>query len=158
MFDAPMGGDARLRLTHKRIQTRHVGGSAVNLKVLLSVAAAYMLLVGMGMMFVPHQFGIGAVPAEASPALIAFLRIFGGPCLGIAALNWAARDAEPSSALNAIILGNMVGFAFVAASDVSGVVSGDARPIAKVFLVIHLAMAVAFGLQWRARDRARGYG
>jgi hypothetical protein len=125
----------------------------MNLKALLSIAAAYMTLVGIGMMFVPHQFGVGAVPADASPALIAFLRIFGGPCLGIAALDWAARDAEPSSARNAIILGNLVGFAFVAASDVSGVVSGGARPIAKLFLVIHLALAVAFALQWRARDR-----
>jgi hypothetical protein len=125
----------------------------MKLNVLLPIAAAYMALVGIGMMFVPHQFGIGAVPADASPALIAFLRIFGGPCLGIAVLNWVARDAEPSSARNAIILGNLVGFAGVAASDVAGVFSGAARPIAKLFLVIHLAMAVAFALQWRARDR-----
>ena len=126
----------------------------MKLKVLLSIAAAYMALVGVGMMFVPQQFGIGAVPADASPALIAFLRIFGGPCLGIAVLNWVARDAEPSSARNAIVLGNLVGFASVAASDVSGVFSGSARPIAKLFLVIHLAMAAGFALQWRARDRA----
>src|SRR5215207_6429900 len=72
-----------------------------------------MALVGIGLMFVPHQFGIGAVPADASPALIAFLRIFGGPCIGIAVLNWVARDAEPSSARNAIILGNLVGLACV---------------------------------------------
>ena len=125
----------------------------MNLKVVLSIAAAYMALVGIGMMFVPHQFGIGAVPADASPALIAFLRIFGGPCLGIAVLNWVARDAEPSSARDAIILGNLVGFGCVAASDVVGVFSGGARPIAKLFLVIHLSMAIAFALQWRARNR-----
>jgi hypothetical protein len=125
----------------------------MKLRVLLSIAAAYMALVGVGMMFVPHLFGIGAVPADASPALIAFLRIFGGPCIGIAVLDWVARDAEPSSARNAIILGNLVGFACVAASDVSGVFSGGARPVAKVFLVIHLAMAIAFALQWRARER-----
>ena len=56
----------------------------MKLKVLLSIAAAYMALVGVGMMVVPQQFGIGAVPADASPALIAFLRIFGGPSIGIA--------------------------------------------------------------------------
>lgn len=126
----------------------------MKLKVLLSIAAAYMALVGIGMIFVPRQFGIGAVPADASPALIAFLRIFGGPCIGIAVLNWVARDAEPSSARNAIIFGNMVGFSCVAASDIWGVFSGSARPIAKLFLVIHLAMAIAFALQWRARDHA----
>ena len=126
----------------------------MKLRVLLSIAAVYMALVGLGMIFVPRQFGIGAVPADASPALIAFLRIFGGPCIGIAVLNWVARDAEPSRALNAIILGNVVGFSCVAASDIWGVFSGSARPIAKLFLVIHLAMAIAFTLQWRARDHA----
>ena len=106
------------------------------------------------MMFVPHQFGIGAVPVDASPELIHFLRIFGGPCVGIAALNWMARDAEPSSTRNAIVLGNMVGFACVTAVDVWGVFASGARPIAKLFLVIHLSMAIAFALLWGARDRA----
>jgi hypothetical protein len=125
----------------------------VKLKLLLSIASVYMALVGIAMIFVPRQFGVGAVPADASSELIAFLRIFGGPCLGIAVLNWVARDAEPSTALNAIILGNLIGFACVAANDLVGVVSGGARPIAKLFLVIHLAIAVAFALQWRGRDR-----
>ncbi len=111
-----------------------------------------MALVGTGMLFFPRQFGIGAVPADASPALIAFLRIFGGPCLGIAALNWMARDTQPSTARNAIIIGNMVGFVCVAAADIWGVFTGGARPIAKLFLLIHLSMAIAFALQWRARD------
>ena len=125
----------------------------MKLKVVLSIAAVYMALVGLGMVVVPDKFGIGAVPADASPALIEFLRIFGGPCVGIAVLNWAARDAEPSSARNAIVLGNMVGFTCVAASDVWGVFSGGSRAMAKLFLVIHLSMAIAFALQWRARDR-----
>ena len=125
----------------------------MKLKVVLSIAAAYMGLVGVGMMFAPHYFGVGAVPPDASPALIAFLRIFGGPCIGIAVLNWVARDAEPSSARNAIILGNMAGFACVAAMDIWGMFSGGARPIAKLFLVVHLSLTVAFVLQWHARDR-----
>jgi hypothetical protein len=122
--------------------------------VVLSIAAGYMAVVGLGMMFVPQYFGVGAVPADPSPELIAFLRIFGGPCVGIAVLDWVARDAEPSSARNAIVLGNLVGFACVAAVDVVSVFSGGARPIAKLFLVIHLAMTVAFVLQWRVRDRS----
>jgi hypothetical protein len=128
--------------------------SYVKLKVVLSIAAGYLALVGLGMMFVPHYFGVGAVPADASPALIAFLRIFGGPCLGIAALNWSARNAEPSRTLRAVVLGNLVGFACVAASDVLSVFTGSARPIAKLFLVVHLSMTVAFFLQWRAIGRA----
>ena len=48
----------------------------MNLTVLLSIAAAYMALVGIGMLFVPQQFGVGAVPADASPALIADQQLF----------------------------------------------------------------------------------
>ena len=96
-----------------------------------------------------------AVPADASAALIAYLRIFGGPILGIALLNWMARNAEPSAARNAIVLGNIVGFGCVTLMDVWGVFSGDARPVAKLFLVIHLLMTVAFVVAGRANMRAQ---
>jgi hypothetical protein len=101
-------------------------------------------------MFAPLQIGIDAVPADASPALIAYLRIFGGPILGIAVLNWMARNVEPCPARNAIVLGNIVGFGCVTLMDVWGVFSGDARLVAKVFLVIHLLMTVGFVMAERA--------
>jgi hypothetical protein len=115
----------------------------MGLRLLLSIAAVYMALVGLGLIFVPQAFGIGAVPPDASTALIAYLRLFGSPLLGIAVLNWMARNAEPSTARNAIILGNMVGFIAIAALDVWGLFSG-ARPLTKVFAIIHLLFAVAF--------------
>ena len=59
--------------------------------------------------------------------------------LGIAVLNWMARNADPSGARKAIVLGNIVGFACVTAMDIWGVFSGGARPAAKLFLVIHRA-------------------
>jgi hypothetical protein len=129
----------------------------MNLKALLIAAAIYEGLIGLGMIFVPRQFGVDAVPADASPALIAFLRIFGGPLVGIAVLNWMARNEPPSTARNAILAANMVGFSCVALSDVVDVSTGGARPIAKLFLVIHSLFAVAFILAWRANVRpARG--
>ena len=126
----------------------------MNLKPVLIAAAVYLGLVGLGVLFVPQYFGVGAVPSDASPALIAFLRIFAGPCIGIAVLNWLARDAEPSAARDAIILANIVGFGCVAATDVWGVLSGDARQVAKVFLVVHLLFTVAFIMV--ARRNLRG--
>jgi hypothetical protein len=113
------------------------------LPLLLTAAAGYLALVGLGLIFVPKQFGIGAVPADATPALLAFLRIFGGPCLGIAALNWMTRASPPSPVRHAVILANAVGFATVAAVDIWGVFHG-ARPVAKLFLVVHLGFALAF--------------
>lgn len=78
--------------------------------ILFSIAASYMTLVGLGLIFAPKALGVGAVPTDASAALIAFLRLWGSILLGIAVLNWMARYEEPSTALNAIILVNIVGF------------------------------------------------
>jgi hypothetical protein len=113
------------------------------LKSLLSIAALYMALVGLGFIFAPQAIGIGAVPTDASAALIAYVRLFGSPFLGIAVLNWTARNAEPSTARNAIILGNIVGFGAIAALDVWGLLSG-ARQLTKAFAIVHLLFAVAF--------------
>jgi hypothetical protein len=121
-------------------------------KAVLTVSAIYQVFVGVGMMLAPRQFGIDAVPPDASPALIAFLRIFGGPMLGIGVLNWMARNAEPSTARHAIVLANIVGFGCVALVDVWGVFTGGARPIAKLFLVIHLLFTAAFVVAWRKSE------
>ena len=112
----------------------------MKLKAVLTVSAIYQAIVGVGMMLVPRQFGIDAVPPDASPRADCLSANFGGPMLGIAVLNWMARNAEPSVARNAIILANIVGFGCVALMDVWGVFTGGARSIAKVFLVIHLLL------------------
>lgn len=109
----------------------------------LILSALYLALVGIGLMIFPLQFGVGAVPEDASPQLIALLRLLGGPFLGIAVLNWLSRDSEPS-ALRSVLLANLVGFGAVAANDVAGVSLGEAREAAKVFLVVHLAFTIAF--------------
>ena len=122
----------------------------MKLKTVLTVAAVYLGVLGLGFMLAPRQIGIDAVPPDASPALVAYLRIFGGPFLGIAVLNWLARNAPPSPARDAIVLANIVGFGCVTAMDVWGNFSGDARPVAKIFLVIHFLMFAAFILARRA--------
>lgn len=124
----------------------------------LTVSAIYLGILGLAFMLVPQQAGIGAVPEDASPALIAYLRIFGGPLVGIAVLNWLARKAEPSSSRQAIVVANIVGFACVSAMDVWGVFSGGARPVAKVFLVIHLLLTAAFVVAGRAGGRGTKAG
>jgi hypothetical protein len=126
----------------------------MNLKAMLTVSAIYLGVVGLGVMLVPQRFGIGAVPADPSPELIAYLRVFGGPFAGIAVLNWLARKAEPSTTRDAIILANIVGFACVTAMDIWGVFGGDVRPVQKVFLVIHLLMTLGFILSARTNLRA----
>ena len=123
-------------------------------KVTLTLSAIYLALVGIGLIAFPLQFGVGAVPEDASSELIALLRLLGGPFLGIAVLNWLSRDSEPS-ALRAVLLANLIGFGAVAANDVWGVATGEAREAAKIFLVVHLAFAIAFLVAVRRNVRAR---
>lgn len=115
----------------------------MKLKTLLIVAAAYMTLVAIGFIFLPHAFGIGAVPADASPALIAYVRLIGSPLLGIAVMDWVARNEPASRARNAIILGNAIGFGLIACMDTWGLFH-EARPATTIFVVVHWLFALAF--------------
>jgi hypothetical protein len=119
-------------------------------KPTLILSALYLAAVGLALMLFPIQFGRGAVPADAAPELVALLRLLGGPFLGIAVLNWQSRNAEPST-LRIVLLANIVGFGAVAANDIWGVASGEARDIAKLFLVVHLLFTVAFVAAARGR-------
>ena len=113
------------------------------LKLTLTLSAIYLALVGIGLLFFPLQFGVGAVPQDASPQLVALMRLLGGPFLGIAVLNWLSRNAEPRS-LKAVLIANVVGFGAVAANDIVGVATGEARDVAKYFLILHFGFALAF--------------
>jgi hypothetical protein len=126
----------------------------MKLNLLLSITAVYMGLLGLGFIFAPQKIGVGAVPADAPAALIAYLRVFGSTFLGIAVLNWTARNAEPSTARKAIILGNIVGFSAGPALDVWGLLSG-ARQLAMVFAFIHLLIASFFIWAWQASMAAK---
>lgn len=122
-------------------------------KAILIVSAVYLAALGVGLIAFPLQFGVGAVPKDSPPELIALLRLLGGPFFGIAVLNWLTRNAEPSGTLRAVLIANFLGFACVAANDIWGVASGEAREIAAVFLVIHLAFTLAFLAALLAHDR-----
>lgn len=113
-------------------------------KWVLLLAAVYLAAIGLALISVPLRFGVGAVPPDASPELLALLRLLGGPLLGIAALNVLTRNAEPSPTRRAVLIANFVGFGAVAANDVHGVLTGEARDLAKIFLGIHLAFTAAF--------------
>lgn len=128
----------------------------MKLKLLLSISAIYMALLGLGFIFAPRAIGIGAVPTDASAALIAYLRVFGSTFIAIALLNWMARNAEPSTALNAIILANIVGFGSAGLLDVWGLFSG-ARQLAVVFAAVHLVIALAFVWTGRASVSAKAH-
>src|SRR6266498_2190905 len=128
------------------------------LKLTLTLSSIYLAAVGVALIFVPLQFGVGAVPPEASPQLIALLRLLGGPFLGIAVLNWLSRDAGSSAALRPVLIANIIGFGAVAANDLWGVATGESREIARIFLVVHLLFTLAFVVAARTMLLSREMG
>lgn len=120
-------------------------------KSILTISALYLAAVGLALMFFPLQFGRGAVPQNATPELLALLRLLGGPFLGIAVLNWLSRKEEPPE-LALVMLANIVGFGAVTANDIWGVASGEAREIAKLFLAIHSLLTLAFVAAYMRRN------
>ena len=125
------------------------------LRLTLTASSVYLAMVGLGLILFPLRFGVGAVPPDASSELIALLRVLGGPFLGIAALNWLSREVEPGRGLKRVLLANLIGFGAVAANDVWGVASGEARDLARIFLLVHLMFTAAFFAVWaRMGDEA----
>jgi hypothetical protein len=116
--------------------------------VLLTSAAIYLTLVGLGFFLAPGIMVFGAL--GGTPAVIvAELRQYGGALLGISALNWVARNAQASTARNGVFLGNAVGFALVAIGGVLRQMSG-ALAIGWVFVAINVLFAIAFIIIGRA--------
>ena len=116
--------------------------------VLFSSAALYLALVGLGFLLVPDTVVFGAL-GQTPVVIVAELRQYGGALLGIAILNWIARNAEPSTARNGIFLGNTVGFGLVALGGVFRQLSG-AVAIEWLFVIINVLFAVSFLIVGRA--------
>lgn len=123
------------------------------IRLTLTLSSVYLAVVGLALLFVPLQFGVGAVPADASTELIALLRLLGGPFLGIAVLNWLSRGAPLGGSLRNVLVANAVGFGVVVLNDVWGVTTGEARELARLFLGVHLGFTAAFLMSLRISAR-----
>jgi len=123
-------------------------------RVTLVLSSLYLAAVGLALMVFPLQFGVGAVPTDASPQLVALLRLLGGPFIGIAVLNWLSRGTSGADRLRNVLIANAVGFGAVTLNDVWGVASGEARDLARIFLVVHLAFTLAFIVSLRRLSKA----
>ena len=115
----------------------------MKLKVIFIIATIYMALIGIGHLVAPVALSAGVVPEDASPGLVAFLRHYSALFIGIAVMDWMARNAEASGARDAIVLANMIAFGLAAVLDVLAVVSG-AGAAGLVPAGLNLAIAAAF--------------
>ncbi len=96
----------------------------MKLKVMLIIVAIYMGLVGVGQLLAPVAMSAGVISADASAGQIAYLRHFSALMIAIAVMNWMARNAEASTARNAIVVANIIFLGGAALLDLFAVLSG----------------------------------
>ncbi len=116
----------------------------MSLRAILSVSSIYLALVGLGFLLAPDVM-IGVTGASAPPGL----RGAAGTFLGIAVLNWLARGAGPSTARNAIVAANTVGFLIAGVVDIAVVLVASASTVLVAPGIINLLFAAAFA--WAGR-------
>src|SRR5688572_28158038 len=124
------------------------GDYLMKLKAILIIATVYMALIGIGHLVAPVALSAGVVPEDASPGLVAFLRHYSALFIAIAVMDWMARNAEASSARDAIVVANIIVFGLAAALDVLAVISGAG---AAGLVPATLNLAIAAGFIWAGR-------
>lgn len=117
-------------------------------KLVLTIAAIYLGLVGLGLLVAPTVIVLD-LPAGASPLLIAQLRAMSDVFIGVAVVDWAARNAEASRALSAILLGNTVGFGLSVLLGLAVSVTGG-QAVSWIYTAMSLFCAVGFIMAGRA--------
>jgi hypothetical protein len=120
----------------------------MKLKLILTVAAIYLGLVGIGLLLAPTFMVLG-LPDAASPILVAQLRAMSDVFIGVAVVDWLARNAEASRALNAIILGNTAGFGMSVILGIGVVLAGN-EVVSWIFTGLSLFCLVGFIVVGRA--------
>jgi hypothetical protein len=116
--------------------------------LVLSVSTIFLALSGLAFLFAPDAMTFGTL-GNTSAAVVTALRAFGGVSIALGVLNWMARNAEASTARDAIFLGNTFGFGLTAVILVMGFVSGAPAPIL-IFAGIDALFAIGFFTVWRA--------
>ena len=81
--------------------------------------------------------------------MMAEIRVVASTFIGIAVLNWAARNADASKARDAIFLGNTAGFGLATILSVIASITGG-QVASWVLVVIHALFAVGFFIVGRA--------
>jgi hypothetical protein len=118
-------------------------------KLLLTISSIYIALIGLLGLIIPVTTIYG-IDVEAPALLDARFRVSLSLYIGIAVVDWFARNAEASKARDAIFLGNTVGFALWAILVALVVFIPGSDPTGWVYVVINLLFTVAFFVMGRA--------
>jgi hypothetical protein len=122
--------------------------------LLLTMSAIYVALTGLGMLLVPQTLIVSGSAGTPTAALFA-LRGYGGLLLGVAVINWIARNADASKSKDAIFLGNTVAYALSAIVFLVDVLSGGVA-LVWVYVIISTLFTIAFLVVGRANRSSSG--
>jgi hypothetical protein len=118
-------------------------------KLLLALSSIVLVLVGLLGLIIPATTAYGFevnMPEYFNATARAPLSLF----IGLAVIDWFARNAEASKARDAIFLGNTVGYLLWTILAALIVLAPGAQPAGWVFVVVYLFFAIAFFLAGRA--------
>jgi hypothetical protein len=118
----------------------------MNTKLLMSLSAAFMAILGLAATFMPHETLVRH-GARADGFAVFLVQLVGALYLGFAMLNWMGRASLIGGIYGRpVALGNLVHFAVVAITLVKMMVSGSISHSIIIASVIYLALAAWFGL------------
>ena len=127
----------------------------MKVSLLLTLAAVYGIVFGLLLLLLPDVvisgvFGASTIPPDALRALIGNLRGYGGVLIGVAVINWFARNSEANQARDAILLGMFIGFLALTLTGILRIFGGPPAIGGIVTLVVNALLAIAFGAVGKA--------
>jgi hypothetical protein len=117
--------------------------------LVLTLSAIYLVLCGLVMLLMPHVMLVSG-SAGTPPTVFFALRAYGGLMLGVAIMNWIARNAEASKSQNGIYICNIVVYALSAIVFLVDVLTGGS-PLLWGYIIISVVFTIAFGIVGRAK-------
>lgn len=115
----------------------------MKLKTFLRVSAVVLGLFGFAMVFMPEKmasnFGL-----EINDLGRVLFRDLGSTLLGVAAINWLARDLKDKAGLRAILLGNLILQAIETVVNIADISQGYIGSSAWGGVALHIILGAGF--------------
>jgi hypothetical protein len=117
----------------------------MKLKTLFTLHAVIALANGIAFLIVPVQYlGLFGI-ALSDPGMIVISRLFATALLAFGFVDWFARDAGPSRARDAIVLGFFLSIAPGFVVVLIGQLSGLMNPLGWALVALYLVMSAGYG-------------
>ena len=117
----------------------------MNTRILMGASAVVMAAAGVAGLFLPQEVA-AALGVSASGVLPSLLQIHAAILLGVAMINWMAKDSLIGGIYNRpVLVGNVAHFA-IGAITLLKLVAGNAAPPVIVATAIYVVFAIGFGM------------